>query len=277
MRLSATAARDRLSVAAVVRLATVDHAGRPHIVVTTFALDGDCIYTAVDQKPKRTRELRRLENIRGNPAVSVLADHYDEDWSQLWWARADGRARVLTDPDDMAEPIRLLVARYPQYEANPPIGPVIAVDVFRWSGWTFSADPGTTTTATPAATVVAAIVVDAGRVLLARRRHSEGSLSWHFPGGKAEPGESAEQAAAREVHEEVGLDVVPVRHLGERIHPATGRRMVYVACRAQSGTAHVASPDEITEIAWVDLVDLPSYIPSGIHHPVQEYLDSLLS
>jgi PPOX class probable F420-dependent enzyme len=138
MRLAEQEARRRLGAARVARLATVGGAGSPHLVPVTFAVAGDRIYTAVDAKPKTTRDLRRLRNIRGNPRVAVLADHYDEDWSRLWWARADGRAVILDAPDDMAGPIRLLAERYPQYRHSPPAGPVICVEVERWAGWAAS-------------------------------------------------------------------------------------------------------------------------------------------
>lgn len=135
MRLDGEEARRRLGAARVARLATVGPAGPPHIVPVTFAVAGDLIYTAVDAKPKSTRDLRRLRNIRAHPRVAVLADHYEEDWSRLWWVRADGRAAILAAPDEMADPIRLLAGRYPQYHRSPPAGPVICVQVDRWTGW----------------------------------------------------------------------------------------------------------------------------------------------
>jgi PPOX class probable F420-dependent enzyme len=121
----------------VARLATISPAG-PHIVPITFALDGDRIYTAVDFKPKTTAHLRRLRNIRADPRVAVLADHYAGDWTRLWWVRADGQASVLDEPARMAGPVRLLAARYPQYRERPPAGPVICVHVRRWTGWAAS-------------------------------------------------------------------------------------------------------------------------------------------
>ena len=130
-------ARARFAAARVARLATADAAGRPHVVPFVFAVAGDVVWSAVDAKPKRSRDLRRLANVAENPAVSVLADHYDDaDWSALWWVRADGRARVV----DAASPegrraVDLLVARYAQYRRQPPAGPVLAVAVERWVGW----------------------------------------------------------------------------------------------------------------------------------------------
>jgi PPOX class probable F420-dependent enzyme len=128
-------ARARFAEARVARLATADAAGRPHLVPIAFAVAGDTIYSAVDAKPKRTRALRRLANVRANPAVSLLVDHWDEDdWSRLWWVRADGRGRVL-DPEDAEarRAVELLGERYPRQRAE---GEVLAVTVERWSGWT---------------------------------------------------------------------------------------------------------------------------------------------
>ncbi|MBC6461861.1 TIGR03668 family PPOX class F420-dependent oxidoreductase [Actinomadura sp. HBU206391] len=131
-------ARARFASVPVVRLATVGDDGRPHIVPTTFAVDGDRVYAAVDHKPKRTGDLKRLRNIEGEPRVALLADHYGGDWERLWWVRADGIARVVGDPDEAARPIDLLVRRYRQYEGHRPEGPVISVLVERWSGWAWS-------------------------------------------------------------------------------------------------------------------------------------------
>ena len=128
-------ARARFAGARVARLATADAEGRPHIVPIVFALDGDRIYSVVDQKPKRTTQLRRLRNITENSQVALLVDHYEDDWDALWWVRADGHARLL-DPDhddlEARRAIELLRARHPQQRAT---GAVLAIDVERWSGW----------------------------------------------------------------------------------------------------------------------------------------------
>lgn len=136
MRLAEAEARARFATVPVVRLGTADGQGRPHLVVCTFAVDGDTIYTAVDQKPKSTTALKRLRNVGENPWVTMLADHYTDDWEMLWWVRADGRAAILADRRQMAAPLRLLADRYWQYRQAPPTGPVLAVTVQRWSGWT---------------------------------------------------------------------------------------------------------------------------------------------
>jgi PPOX class probable F420-dependent enzyme len=138
-RLAEDVARRLLASARVARLATCTAEGRPHIVPVTFAVDGDWLYSVVDAKPKTTRDLRRIANIRADGRVAMLADHYDEDWNSLWWVRADGDAAILDDPEQLAGPVSLLAGRYPQYREQPPPGPLIAIAVRRWTGWAASA------------------------------------------------------------------------------------------------------------------------------------------
>ena len=118
--------------ARVARLATVDAQGRPHVVPICFALDGNTLYTAVDEKPKRTRRLKRLENIEANPQVEVVIDHYEDDWTRLWWVRLRGRARVV-ERDDRA--LELLGEKYPQYRNAPPEGPFVVLRVEERTEW----------------------------------------------------------------------------------------------------------------------------------------------
>jgi len=125
----------RLTAARVARLATTDPDGRPHLVPIVFALDGDTLYSAVDRKPKRSSTLRRIENARARPDVTVLVDHYDEDWERLWWIRLRGRARVLDNGKERERALALLTAKYPQYRDVPPDGPVLAVDVTQVRTW----------------------------------------------------------------------------------------------------------------------------------------------
>ena len=126
----------RLVAARVARLATIDPDGRPHLVPIVFALAGDTLYSAVDRKPKRSRRLRRIENARARPDVTVLVDRYDEDWSRLWWIRLRGRARVLDGGDEHDRALELLREKYEQYRAEPPEGPVLAVDILEAREWT---------------------------------------------------------------------------------------------------------------------------------------------
>ncbi|MEK2476638.1 NUDIX hydrolase [Streptomyces noursei] len=125
--------------------------------------------------------------------------------------------------------------------------------------------------------IAAAIIVHEGRVLMVRRRISEGKLSWQFPAGEVEPGESGEDAAVREAKEETDLNVSAIKLLGERVHPATGRLMSYTACEVVSGTAHVADTEELAELAWVAHREIPEYVPYGLFEPVQQYLDAALA
>ncbi|MFD7447952.1 NUDIX hydrolase [Kitasatospora sp. NPDC059827] len=125
--------------------------------------------------------------------------------------------------------------------------------------------------------IAAAIVVRGGRVLMVRRRVSEGQLSWQFPAGEIEAGESPEEAAVRETAEETGLGVAVVGFLGERVHSKTGRLMSYTACEVVGGTAEVVDTDELDALAWVALAEIPEYVPYGLFEPVQAYLDIALT
>jgi PPOX class probable F420-dependent enzyme len=125
----------RLTAARVARLATTDADGRPHLVPIVFALEGDTLYTAVDKKPKRSKKLRRIENARARPDVTVLIDHYEGDWNHLWWIRLRGRARVLEAGKELEHALALLQEKYPQYREEPPDGPVLAIDVTEVREW----------------------------------------------------------------------------------------------------------------------------------------------
>lgn len=135
MRLTPQEARARFAAARVARLATAGRDGEPHLVPVTFAVDGDRICTAVDHKPKTTRNLRRLRNIEENPNVALLADHYAENWAALWWVRVDGRASIVTGGAPAQRLIDLLAERYEQYRQARPAGPVIVIEAQRWTGW----------------------------------------------------------------------------------------------------------------------------------------------
>ena len=128
-------ARRVLADARVGRLATVTPGGAPHVVPCCFTLAAATIYSAVDAKPKSTLALRRLDNLRANPAASLLVDHYVEDWSALWWVRADGRGRIVVDDDERSHAAQLLAVKYAQYRTEPPPGDVIALEVERWRFW----------------------------------------------------------------------------------------------------------------------------------------------
>jgi PPOX class probable F420-dependent enzyme len=108
-------------------------------VVVTFAVfSDDVVVSAVDAKPKSTTDLQRLRNIAVTPAASLLVDHYDEDWTRLWWVRVDGTAAVVRDEPTRTELVAPLVAKYAQYRREPPRGPVVALTVRRTTSWAAS-------------------------------------------------------------------------------------------------------------------------------------------
>jgi PPOX class probable F420-dependent enzyme len=135
MTMDEPAALARLEAARVGRLATADATGVPHVVPFVFVLHGRTVYWAVDSKPKRSPNLKRLENIRVNPNVEMVVDAYDEDWGSLWWVRASGTATIVEDGGLRARALSLLAEKYTQYADHPPAGPVVAIDVGRVSWW----------------------------------------------------------------------------------------------------------------------------------------------
>ncbi|MEV4568401.1 TIGR03668 family PPOX class F420-dependent oxidoreductase [Nonomuraea sp. NPDC049419] len=131
-------AREMFAGQPVARMARLAEDGTPRIVPITFALLDGAIVTAVDHKPKTTMRLGRLRDIARDPAVSVLADHYEDDWARLWWVRADGTAEEADDPGTRERALAALAAKYAQYRERPPAGAVIRVEVTRWSAWAAS-------------------------------------------------------------------------------------------------------------------------------------------
>ena len=127
--------RSLVESARVGHLGTVSAEGEPHVVPVCFVVIGEIAYTAVDHKPKRTTQLRRIENLTATRHACLLVDEYREDWSALWWVRLDGRGRLVDDRDEVALAVVSLQDKYQQYDETPPAGPVLAVDVTRWSGW----------------------------------------------------------------------------------------------------------------------------------------------
>jgi PPOX class probable F420-dependent enzyme len=127
--------------ARVARLGTADTAGRPLVVPVCYAFDGAWIYSAIDRKPKRTRELRRVRNIRENPHVSLVVDEYHEEWRRLCWVIVEGRADSLTGGPEFAQAMDLLVAKYPQYRTlgfERETGTVIRVTPERLLTWRYA-------------------------------------------------------------------------------------------------------------------------------------------
>jgi PPOX class probable F420-dependent enzyme len=139
MNLELAQARDRFARSPVLRLATAGADGRPHVVPCTFAVEGTGrIAIGIDSKPKTSANLRRLRNISENSRVSLLVDHYADDWAQLWWARADGTAAIERSGVEHERHWELLRSKYPQYDGQNLVGPVIVVKVDSWTGWAFA-------------------------------------------------------------------------------------------------------------------------------------------
>jgi PPOX class probable F420-dependent enzyme len=140
--LGAEEARALVAEARVARLATTNTGLGVDIVPITFALlPGDRLVSIVDQKPKSTTRLRRLANIAAHPEVTVLVDHYEDDWERLWWVRLRGPATVVAAGEAFDEALAALVARYPQYVEAPPPGPVVSVAVEEWTAWKADGSP----------------------------------------------------------------------------------------------------------------------------------------
>ncbi|MEU6546982.1 NUDIX domain-containing protein [Streptomyces sp. NPDC046859] len=127
----------------------------------------------------------------------------------------------------------------------------------------------------PPSSIAGAVIVHAARVLLIRRAAPEGALVWTLPSGKVEAGEGPSEAAAREAWEEAGVTVAPVVVLGSRLHPVSGWRVVYVACRLLDGVAYAASPREVAEVRWASAAEIPDLVPGGLYGPARGYLDRL--
>ena len=122
--------------ARVATLATIRTDGRVDLVPITFAFDDHVVVTAIDHKKKSTTELKRLDNIRQFPEVTLLVDHYDDqDWKQLWWVRVRGRAKVHQSGNEFELALDLVSERYSQYAEKRPKGPAIIIERTEVTGW----------------------------------------------------------------------------------------------------------------------------------------------
>jgi PPOX class probable F420-dependent enzyme len=137
VKLTGEESRERARGEAVAHLATLSGGGQPHLVPVTFVIAAGRLAIGIDEKPKSTLDLKRLRNIHENPRVAVLWDRYDDDWSELWWVRADGDASIEAEGPTWGEAWAALNEKYPQYEGRQHSGPVILIDVTRWSGWAY--------------------------------------------------------------------------------------------------------------------------------------------
>ena len=131
-----------LETARVAHLATVDERNRPHVVPVCFVLLDGALYTPIDEKPKRGGELRRVRNLRVNPAVCLTVDHWDEDWTRLAWVQARGAASLVDDASERARAIAALRDKYPRYRAmRLEERPLIRIAVERTVAWSANASP----------------------------------------------------------------------------------------------------------------------------------------
>jgi PPOX class probable F420-dependent enzyme len=133
--------RNLLAEARVGHLATVAADGKPHVVPVCFVLERDSVYWVVDHKPKASRRLRRLANIRVRPVAQLVVDHYAEDWVELWWVRVSADAAILEPGPEAEHALDLLATKYEQYRERRPDGPVVRLAVRRWSGWSAADQP----------------------------------------------------------------------------------------------------------------------------------------
>lgn len=135
MKLPEHEARRRFAASRHALLATVRPDGAPHVVPIVFALVDAVVYSGVDHKAKRSRQLQRVTNLEREPRCALLVEHYDDDWSQLWWVRADGRAEIVDAADLEERATAALIGRYDAYRHSPPAGPYLRVTLMRWNGW----------------------------------------------------------------------------------------------------------------------------------------------
>lgn len=142
MNLTAAECRARFVAAPVAVLGTAGEDRQPHLVPVTHVAAGDHVYIAIDSKPKRSANLRRLRNIAVNPQVSLLVDRYAADWTQLWWVRADGHASVTDMASMPATLLATFAEKYPPYRNDPPSGAVIDIHITSWHGWAYSSSAG---------------------------------------------------------------------------------------------------------------------------------------
>ena len=136
--MNTTEALEFLAASRVARLATIRPDGRPHIVPITFAVAGETIVTMIDHKPKTTTRLQRLQNIAGNPSVSILVDDWFEDWERLRWARVDGTAQIHDGDEAWRQAREALMEKYPQYQDQPPEGVAISISIDGVTSWASS-------------------------------------------------------------------------------------------------------------------------------------------
>jgi PPOX class probable F420-dependent enzyme len=127
-------ARELVITAPVARLGLLDERDRPRVLPVTFAVFEDALWSAIDQKPKRSAEPARVRRLRRRPEATLLVDAYFDDWSRLEWVELSGRVSIL-DAADAGDALQALAAKYPQYRTEPPPGPLLRLAPERFACW----------------------------------------------------------------------------------------------------------------------------------------------
>jgi PPOX class probable F420-dependent enzyme len=132
-------ANNLLETERVGRLGFLDDEGAPRVLPVTFAVAEGVIWSAIDQKPKRTGEPARLRFLRRDPRAALTVDRYSDDWEQLALVQVLGSVRIL-DVSEGAAGLAALSEKYEQYRDRPPPGPVLKLEPQRYLWWR-AADP----------------------------------------------------------------------------------------------------------------------------------------
>lgn len=130
--------RERFAAGRVARLGTIDAEGRAHLVPVVFALDGEVAFSPIDHKPKTTPDLVRARNIARDPRVTLLVDHYEDDWTLLWWVRSRGLGEILERGSAWQTAVDALTVKYPRYRDEPLTERILAISISEWSGWAWT-------------------------------------------------------------------------------------------------------------------------------------------
>jgi PPOX class probable F420-dependent enzyme len=117
--------------ARVGRLALLDEDDLPRVLPITFAVFEGAVWSAIDQKPKRSTEPARVRRLRRRPEAALVVDRYSDDWSQLAWVELRGRVSV----EPLGPALEALTEKYPQYVDSPPPGPLLRLSVERVTTW----------------------------------------------------------------------------------------------------------------------------------------------
>jgi PPOX class probable F420-dependent enzyme len=133
-------AQQLLAEARVARLGYVDEDDHPRVLPVTFAVAAGSVWSAIDEKPKRSAEPARLRHLRRRPEAALLVDLYDDDWSRLAWVQLLGTVDVLS-ADSAPEAMKALARKYVPYAERTPPGPLLRLSVDRTRQWRSAGSP----------------------------------------------------------------------------------------------------------------------------------------